>query len=81
MHGINIACKLVSYRIFKVSDDNSQRFAARICEFFAIDQSEDFQIWNLQKSTTKPAHVIHFREKHQSNPDHKLYRISNTCPD
>ena len=23
------------------------RFAARICEFFAIDQSEDFQIWNL----------------------------------
>jgi hypothetical protein len=40
------------------------KFATRLCEFFAIDQSEDFMIWNLQKSMGKPAHVIHFREKH-----------------
>ena len=52
------------------------KFATRLCEFFAVDQSEDFLIWNLQKSLNKPAHVIHFREKHNGNPDWKLYRIS-----
>jgi hypothetical protein len=31
-----------------------------MCEFFAINEEEEFQIWNLQKSTTKPAHVIKF---------------------
>jgi hypothetical protein len=43
---------------------SNAKFATRMCEFFAIDQSEDFMIWNLQKSMGKPAHVIHFREKH-----------------
>jgi hypothetical protein len=44
--------------------DDGVKFATRMCEFFAIDQSEDFMIWNLQKSMGKPAHVIRFREKH-----------------
>jgi len=30
-------------------------------EFFAMGQSEDFLIWNLQKGMNKPAHVIHFK--------------------
>jgi len=53
----------------------------RLCEFFAIDMSEDFLIWNLSKSMNKPAHVIHFADKHDSLNDHSLYRISMTCPD
>jgi hypothetical protein len=58
------------------------KFATRLCEFFAIDQSEDFMIWNLQKSMGKPAHIIHFREKHNAQTDStKLYRISMTCAD
>ena len=58
------------------------KFATRMCEFFAIDQSEDFMIWNLQKSMGKPAHVIHFREKHNGQVDSsKIYRISMTCAD
>jgi len=61
--------------------DAKARFAARICEFFAIDQSEDFQIWNLTKSTHKPAHVIKFKDKHKSDENYKMYRISTTCPD
>lgn len=60
---------------------NEPRFAARICEFFAIDQAEDFQIWNLQKSKTKPAHVINFNKKHEAPAAGKLYSISTTCPD
>lgn len=47
--------------------DDKVRFAARICEFFAIDQSEDFQIWNLFKATSKPAHIIHFSDRHKSS--------------
>jgi hypothetical protein len=61
--------------------DDTARFAARICEFFAIDQNEDFQIWNLNKSEHKPAHVIKFSDKHKSSEVNKLYRISTTCSD
>lgn len=61
--------------------DQNARFATRVCEFFAIDQFEDFQIWNLTKSVVKPAHIIRFSEKHKSNDDQKLYRISTTCSD
>ena len=43
------------------------KFTTRLCEFFAIDKSEDFLIWNLQKKMDKPAHVIHFGEKHSSS--------------
>ena len=56
-------------------------YSSRICEFFAIDQNEDFQIWNLSKTKDKPAYTIKFREKHKSNPDNKLYRLSTTCED
>lgn len=48
----------------------------RLCEFFVIDKSEDFLIWNLSKNTNKPAHVIKFSDKHQSLMDDTLYRIS-----
>jgi hypothetical protein len=65
----------------RVAVDDQHRFAARVCEFFAIDQAEDFQIWNLQKSTVKPAHTIHFSQKHESDAMNKLYSISTTCPD
>lgn len=53
----------------------------RICEFFAIDQNECFQIWNLQQFKKKPAKTINFSEKHVSDADNKIFRISNTCPD
>ena len=59
-----------------------QGYAAnRICEFFAIDKNETFQIWNLQQNKKGPAKKINFGEKHTSADDQKLYRISNTCPD
>lgn len=51
------------------------KYATRLCEFFAIDQGEDFLIWNFTKSIHKPAHVIHFNEKHTSDTNSKLYRI------
>ena len=54
----------------------SGKFATRLCEFFVIDKSEDFLIWNLQKKMDKPAHVIHFGEKHQSNGQPDLSKIS-----
>ena len=38
----------------------------RMCEFFVIDKSEQFYIFNLSKSLSKSAHVINFAEKHQS---------------
>ena len=53
----------------------------RICEFFAIDQNETFQIWNLQQFKKKPAKCINFSEKHKSADDNKIFKISNTCPD
>jgi hypothetical protein len=53
----------------------------RICEFFAIDQNESFQIWNLQQFKKKPAKCINFCEKHVSDPENKIFKISNTCPD
>jgi hypothetical protein len=61
--------------------DESARFAARICEFFAINQNEDFIIWNLTKKTTCPAHTVKFADKHNSDPVNKLFSISTTCSD
>jgi len=49
----------------------------RMCEFFVIDKSEQFYIFNLSKSLSKSAHVINFAEKHQSQQDAaEQYRIS-----
>lgn len=59
-----------------VSLTGDRKYMTRLCEFFAIDKSEDFVIWNIGKSMSKPAHVIHFREKHDSLLKHDLYRIS-----
>lgn len=67
-------------RISSSSIENAN-FATRVSEFFVIDQNENFLIWNLQKSQVKPAHTIHFAEKHQSSEEKHLYRISHTCPD
>jgi len=33
---------------------------SRMCEFFVIDKSEHFYIYNLSKNVHKPAHVINF---------------------
>jgi hypothetical protein len=57
---------------------SNTKFATRLCEFFAIDQKEDFQIWNLNKAIHKPAHVIHFADRHQGQ---MVFRISMTVAD
>jgi len=54
------------------------KFATRLCEFFAIDQKEEFQIWNLNKAIHKPAHVIRFQDKHDGQ---MVFRISLTVAD
>jgi hypothetical protein len=48
----------------------------RLCEFFVIDKSEDFLIFNLAKSQDKPVHHIKFSDRHQSLDDHNLFKIS-----
>ena len=40
------------------------RFATRICEFFVLDESLIFYIWNLNKDIHNPVHKIDFGEKH-----------------
>lgn len=54
------------------------KHTSRLCEFFAIDQQENFQIWNLNKAIHKPAHVINFRDKHQGQ---NVFGISLTVQD
>ena len=52
-------------------------FMTRLCEFFVIDKSEAFHVFNLSKSMGKPAHTIQFSDKHQAATDaSNLYRIS-----
>jgi len=57
-------------------DSYNRRFMSRMCEFFVIDKSEHFYIYNLSKSVHKPAHVINFTQKHQSMEASELYQIS-----
>mmetsp|Transcript_4407 Transcript_4407/g.7487 ORF Transcript_4407/g.7487 Transcript_4407/m.7487 type:complete len:96 (+) Transcript_4407:2611-2898(+) len=52
-----------------------------MCEFFYINELEEFQVWNMSKKTSLPAHVIKFKEKHNSDENRRLYKISSTCPD
>ena len=47
--------------------DGEKRFMTRMCEFFVIDKSEQFYVFNLSKNLNKSAHVINFAEKHQSH--------------
>lgn len=54
-------------------DANSRRFMSRLCEFFVIDKSEHFYIYNLSKNLNKPVHVINFPSKHQSMERSDLY--------
>lgn len=54
---------------------------SRLCEFFVIDKSEHFYIYNLSKNLNKPVHVINFPSKHQSMERSDLYQISMTCAD
>jgi len=54
------------------------KFATRLCEFFSIDQKEDFQIWNLNKAIHKPAHIIKFSDKHAGS---MIFDISLTVAD
>lgn len=59
------------------------RFSSRLCEFFVIDQDENFYIWNLNKNIHKSIHKINFADKHGGIDDQALTKslISNTCPD
>lgn len=45
----------------------------RLCEFFVMDTSEDFYIWNITRSMDKPARVISFGSKHDSLCKSSLY--------
>lgn len=38
--------------------------ACRLIEFFVVDESHKFYIWNLSKSVHKPHHIINFADKH-----------------
>lgn len=59
-----------------VSDSSNRRFMSRLCEFFVIDKSENFYIYNLSKNLNRPVHVINFTQKHQSMERADLYQIS-----
>lgn len=48
----------------------------RLCEFFVIDKSEDFLIFNLTKEQNKPVHHILFTDRHQSLRNSDLLKIS-----
>ena len=52
------------------------RFMNRLCEFFVMDTSEDFYIWNITRSMDKPARVISFAQKHDSLCKSSLYTQS-----
>ena len=39
-------------------DSYNRRFMSRMCEFFVIDKSEHFYIYNLSKSVRNSATVI-----------------------
>ena len=49
---------------------------SRLCEFFVIDKSEHFYIYNLSKNLNRPVHVIDFTTKHQTLERSDLYQIS-----
>ena len=48
----------------------------RLCEFFVIDTSEDFAIWNLNKNKDKPVKVINFAKMHESLEEQHHYVFS-----
>ena len=58
-----------SENALETQHDDKKRSMTRMCEFFVIDKSEQFYVFNLSKSLSKPAHVINFAEKHQSHQD------------
>ena len=57
-------------------DASNRRFMSRLCEFFVIDKSEHFYIYNLSKNLNRPVHTINFAQKHQSLNRDDLYQIS-----
>ena len=54
---------------------------SRLCEFFVIDKSETFYIYNLSKNLNKPVHAIDFAGKHDTLNRTDCYQISMTCAD
>ena len=52
------------------------KFMTRLCEFFVIDKSENFLIFNLTKEQNKPVHQIQFSDRHQSLGNADLLKIS-----
>ena len=57
------------------------KFMNRLCEFFVIDTSETFYIWNLSQNLEKSAHSIKFGQKHESLGKMDLNTISMTSSD
>jgi hypothetical protein len=62
-------------QVFNNGNDDAmsvkEKFLNRLCEFFVIDSAEDFHIWNLSKNLDKPAHVIKFGTKHDSDDKYR----------
>ena len=54
---------------------------SRLCEFFVIDKSEHFYIYNLSKNLNKCVHSINFADKHNTLKRADCYQISMTCAD
>ena len=44
--------------------ESSRKFMNRMCEFFVIDKSEQFYVYNLSKNLNRPVHSINFTQKH-----------------
>lgn len=63
------------------TSSSDRKFMSRLCEFFVMDKSEHFYIYNLSKNLNRPVHVINFAQKHASMERSDLYQISMTCAD
>ena len=64
-----------------VGEQHNKSFMSRLCEFFVIDKSETFFIYNLSKNLNKPVHSIEFGGKHDTLNRTDCYQISMTCAD
>jgi len=49
---------------------------SRLREFYVIDNSEHFYIFNLQKNLNRPVYELNFTSKHTSQLRADLYQIS-----
>ena len=61
---------------FEAHSFEESRILSWLCEFYVIDKSLKFYIWNLNKEIHKQAHLINFSEKY--DPDYNL-PFGNIC--